>query len=631
MNPPSLPPRRRNVVIRVLAGLWTSINFTRNLLLNLFFFGSLLLILLLMLTVLFSGGSKPIEERTTLVIAPQGKLVEQYSSDALNRVVAEAMHDDSVREVQLRDLLRAIEAAGNDPQIERVVLELDRFQPSGMASLRELATALQKLRATGKEVLAFSESMSQWQYLLAVQADEVWLDPMGAVLLEGLSRYRLYYRTALQDKLGVDVHLFKVGEYKSAAEPFVLDAASPEALQADLHWMRDVWQRYVEDVAMARKLDVRQLTTHIETLPEGIAAVDGDMAQLALKQGLVDGLKTRDGFYELLAQRGVADNSPKRTRPFRHITLDEWLKHLDAQQSPFDSRSQVAVIVAEGEIAGGELPPGKVGGASTSALLRQARTDDSIKAVVLRVSSPGGEVFASEQIRREVEAIRQAGKPVVVSMGDVAASGGYWISMNADRIYADASTITGSIGIFGLIPNITRSLDKLGIHADGIGTTPFAGAFDLTRPLNPDVAQVIQSVIDKGYNDFIERVALARGHSVSDIDHVARGRVWSGAQALKHALVDEIGGLNDAIAEAARRAQLEEGNWRLHYIEKEGSPLERFLSKMAGGSEANARLLARSFPPLQPHLDELHVLSQAARKAQHGQPVQIMAHCFCNL
>jgi len=638
MNPPPLP-RQRNPVIRVLAGLWATINFTRNLLLNLFFFGFLFTLLLVILAAIAGGGSslKPLQERTTLLIAPQGRLVEQYSSDALSRALGEAMDDDSAREIQLRDLLRALEAAANENKIERVVLELDRLQPSGLASLREIAKAIQAVRAAGKPVIAFSENMGQWQYLLAAQADEVWLDPMGAVLLEGLSRYRLYFRTALQDKLGVDVHLFKVGEYKSAAEPYVLDAASPEALQADLYWMSDLWQRYLTDIAQARQLNAQQLAHSIDTLPEAVAATHGDLAQLALQQGLIDELKTRNEAYQLLAQRGIAEDINKNnTRGFRHIGLDDWLKHLDAQASPFDSRSQIAVVVAEGEIAGGDQPLGKVGGQSTSALLSRARTDNAVKAVVLRVNSPGGEVFASEQIRREVQAIQQAGKPVVVSMGDMAASGGYWISMNADRIYADASTITGSIGIFGLMPNLARSLDKMGVHADGVGTTRFAGAFDLTRPLDPHVGQVIQSVIDKGYNDFINRVAQARGRSVSATDQVARGRVWSGAQAMEHHLVDEMGGLSEALNEAARLAQLEQGSWQVRYIEKDGSTLERFMSRFAS-SRSGIWLLADShwirsqhLSSLNPALNELHFVENALKRPQ-GTPVKALAYCFCGL
>ncbi len=627
-------PQRRNPIAAFFVGLWDVMNFTRRLILNLLFFGLLFFVLLVMVVAATRGsGVKPLQDRTTLVIAPEGRLVEQYSADPVSRAVGRAMGDTGADEIQLRDLLRALEAAQKDKKIERVLLQLDRLQPSGFASMREVAAALQTLRGSGKQVVAFSESMSQWQYLLAAQADEVYLDPMGSVLLEGLGRYRQYFRTGLQEKLGVDVNLFKVGEYKSAAEPYVLDAASPDAKEADLYWMNDVWQRYLADIAAARKLDPAELAAGIETMPEGIAAAGGDLARFALQQKLVDGLKTREEVQKLLAERGVADSDADEG--FRNINLDAYLTQVDSRKSPLDKRPQVAVVVAEGEIAGGDLPAGRIGGVSTSALLRHAREDDDVKAVVLRVDSPGGEVFASEQIRREVVALKQAGKPVVVSMGDLAASGGYWISMDADRIYADESTVTGSIGIFAIVPNLSRALDRIGVHTDGVGTTRFAGAFDMTRPLDPAVGQVIQSVIDKGYADFTGKVAKARDRSVESVDEVARGRVWSGAQARDRGLVDEFGGLQDAVADAAERARLgEPGKYRVRYIEKAASPFAQFMAGFAGsriGSWALAdsgvarMMLARTLPEMD---TQLRFVEQAV-KDRNGAPVRSLAYCFC--
>jgi len=612
-------------------------NFTRRLILNLLFFGLLLLMLVVFLVVLGKGASsaKVMQDRTTLVIAPEGRLVEQFSSDPVSRALAKALGDTKGEEIQLRDLVRAIEAAKDDKKIERVVLQLDKLQPSGFASMREVTAALQELRAAKKQVVAFSENMGQSQYLLAAQADEIYLDPMGGLLLEGLGRYRQYFRTGLQEKLGVDVHLFKVGEYKSAAEPYVLDAASPQAKEADLFWMNDVWQRYLGDIAKARKLDVAQLAAGIDTLPEGIAAAEGDLARFALQQKLVDGLKTREEVDALLTERGTADSDADGG--YRQIGLNDYLTQIDARRSPVDSRPQVAVVVAEGEIAGGDLPAGRIGGVSTSALLREARDDDDVKAVVLRVDSPGGEVFASEQIRREVEALKAAGKPVVVSMGDMAASGGYWISMNADRIYADESTITGSIGIFGMIPNFSRSLDKIGVHTDGVGTTRFAGAFDVTRPMDPAVGQVIQSVINKGYADFTGKVAAARNKPVEAVDDVARGRVWSGAQAKERGLVDAFGGLKAAVADAAGRAKLGESDkYRVRYIEKAATPFAQFMTGFAG-SRAGAWMLADSgiarmmLAKQMPELDTQLRFVEDAVKDRNGAPVKSLAYCFCGL
>ena len=635
MNPPPVP--RRNPVASFFIGIWDVMNFTRRLILNLLFFGLLFLILIGLMVAVGKGASSTtlLQEGTTLVIAPEGRLVEQYSTDPLSRALGKALGETNAEELQLRDLIRAIEAAKDDKKINRVVLQLDKLQPSGFASMREVTAALQDLRAANKQVVAFSENMGQSQYLLAAQADEVYLDPMGGLLLEGLGRYRQYFRSGLQDKLGVDVHLFKVGEFKSAAEPYVLDAASPQAKEADLFWMNDVWQRYLGDIAKARKLDAAQLAAGIDTLPEGVAAAEGDLARFALQQKLVDGLKTREEVDALLTERGVADGDADGG--YRQIGLGDYLTQLDARRSPLDSRPQVAVVVAEGEIGGGDLPAGRIGGVSTSALLREARDDDDVKAVVLRVDSPGGEVFASEQIRREVEALKAAGKPVVVSMGDMAASGGYWISMNADRIYADESTITGSIGIFGMIPNFARSLDKIGVHTDGVGTTRFAGAFDVTRPMDPAVGQVIQSVINKGYADFTGKVAAARNKPVEAVDEVARGRVWSGAQAKERGLVDAFGGLKAAVEHAATLAKLGESDkFRVRYIEKAATPFAQFMTGFAG-SRAGAWMLADSgiarllIAKQMPELDTQLRFVEDAVKDRNGAPVKSLAYCFCGL
>ncbi len=624
-------PRGRGPITRFFIGLWDAMNFTRRLVFNLLFFGLLLVVLIAL-----GSGNKvtPMPDRTTLVIAPEGKLVEQYSTDPASRAFARMVGDQSGGEVQLRDLLRALDAAKDDKRIERVLLRTDRMAFSGYASTREVAAAIARLRASGKQVVAFGENFDQSQYQLAAEASEVYLDPMGGIMLEGLGRYRQYYREGLQDKLGVDVHLFRVGEYKSAAEPYILDAASPEAKEADLFWMNDVWQRYLADIGKARKIAPQQLAADIDDLPQGIEAAQGDLGAYAKSHHLVDGLKTQEQVEDLLAERGVADADADGG--FRNIGLDDYLRRVDETLSAVDERPQVAVVVAEGEISGGQQPPGRIGGESTAELLRAARDDDKVKAVVLRVDSPGGEVFASEQIRREVVGLKDAGKPVVVSMGDLAASGGYWISMDADRIYADPSTITGSIGIFGMIPTIPRTLEKIGVHTDGVGTTRFAGAFDVTRPLDPAVGQVIQSVIDKGYRDFTGRVAQARHKPVADIDAVGRGRVWTGAQGKERGLVDAFGGLEDAIADAAQRAKLGKPDaYRVNYVEKQATPFDQLFGRFMQGRAA-AMLFAHSdaaralFADLLPARakDELRFVQDAMTPGP-GLPVKALAYCFC--
>ena len=619
-------PRRRGPIARFFTGLWDAMNFTRRLVFNLLFFG-LLIVLLAMMS---AGESvRPLLDRTTLVIAPEGRVVEQYSTDPATRAFAAAVGDEGAGEIQLRDLLRAIDAAKDDKRIERIVLLTDGFNSAGFAALRDFAAALREFRAAGKQVVAFGSGMDQKQNLLAAQADEVYLDPLGGVVLEGLSRYRQYFREGLQDKLGVDVHLFKVGEYKSAAEPYVLDAASPESREADLFWMNDLWQRYLADVAQARKLPVLQLTTMVNDLPARVQAANGDLAQLALDAGLVDGLKTREEFEAMVGKQGAWDED---AHSFRQVGLYPYLlQRRTGRGGLLDRRGEVAVVVAQGEITDGDQPPGTVGGESTSALIRQAREDDHVKALVLRVDSPGGGVMPSELIRREVALTRAAGKPVVVSMGNVAASGGYWISMNADRILADPSTITGSIGIFGLWMSAPRALDKIGVHSDGVGTTPLAGAFDPTRPLDPNVGTVIQAVIEHGYSQFIGKVARARDSEPAKVDAIARGRVWSGAQAKERGLVDELGGLREAQAEAARLAKLGK-DYDVQYIEKPLSAIEQIFLDMSRSARLSG--LVRTFGPTPALLGEdatERVRNELAwlRAPQGGNPIRAVAHCLC--
>ena len=610
------------VIRRLFRGLWDALNFTRRLVFNLLF----LLVLLVFLVALFGGGAT-LRERSALVLAPRGELVEQYSADPASRAFSR-MFGEEQPETQLRDVLRAIEAAAKDSRIERLVIRPDALADSGFAGLREVGKAIDKFKESGKEVVAYADYMEQKQYYLAAHADEIYLHPAGALLLEGLARYRAYYREGLQDKLGVDVHLFRVGEYKSAAEPYILDAPSPESREADLYWLNDLWQRYLADVGALRKIDPAALQADIDNFAERIKLANGDLAELALQQKLVDRLATQDEFRAEMVARGVAD---EEEHTFRQVSLDDYLGFIDREKLPLDARPKVAVVVAQGEIVDGEQPPGTVGGLSTAELVRDAREDDAVKALVLRVDSPGGGVFPSEQIRREVELTRESGKPVVVSMGDVAASGGYWISMNADEIWADESTITGSIGIFGLFMTIPDTLAKIGVHVDGVATTRIAGAFDPTRPLDPQVGQVIQSVIDDGYREFVGKVAAARESTPEAIDEVARGRVWSGAQARERGLVDQLGGLRDAIAAAAAKANLDADGYGVKYVEKELSPFEKFVVDATGN--ATVRALAAQFGGVQALLPAQvsRDLSSTLRLLQDKRPVRAVAFCFCEL
>ncbi|HEX5959704.1 MAG TPA: signal peptide peptidase SppA [Rhodanobacteraceae bacterium] len=594
------------------------INIARLVIINVVFFGLLFLILGLA----FRGAPK-IGPDTVLLLKPQGSLVEQFSVDAFARAAARAA-GRPVGQVRVRDLVGAIDHAAHDPRITRILIDPSDLQFGGMGALQEVAAALDRFRAAGKPVIAWGTNLGQMQYLLAAHANRLLLDPAGSISLTGLSDYRSYYKTLL-DKLGVSAHLFRVGQFKSAAEPFILDAPSQAALEADKYWMGGLWNTWLDEAGKLRHIDPATLGAQIDNLPAEIPAANGDVAQLALKLHWVDGLATREEVVRMMQKHGVATD---HGTGFRAVDLAQYLPQT---RDLGIGRPQVAVVVAEGDIVAGRQPAGKIGGESTAALIRKARADDNVHAIVLRVDSPGGEAFAAEQIRREVVLAEQAGKPVIVSMGDVAASGGYWISMNADRIFAEPDTITGSIGIFGLYFTAADGLAKLGINTAGQGTTPLAGAFDVRRPLDPALGEMIQSSVDAGYRQFVGKVAKARGKSYADIDAIAQGRVWTGAQALQRGLVDQLGGLQDAIAYAAKAARLGDA-YAVRYVQPPASALQRFF--LGVGDSATAHVLAslgaslpKSWWLAAPELlPELAWLEHAAP----GKPVTY-AYCFCRL
>ncbi|HEX5353008.1 MAG TPA: signal peptide peptidase SppA [Rhodanobacteraceae bacterium] len=598
--------------------LGRGINITRLVIINVVFFGVLLLVLGLMFR-----GAPDVGPDTVLLLKPEGQLVEQFSIDPLARAAARAS-GQPVGQVRVRDLVAAIDHAAHDSRITRIVLDPSDMQFGGMGALEEVGAALDRFRAAGKPVIAWGTQLNQMQYLLAAHANEVLLDPAGSISITGLSDYRSYYK-GLLDKLGITAHLFRVGEFKSAAEPFILDQPSPASLEADKYWMGGLWNTWLDEVGKLRHIDPASLGQQIDNLPAEIPAANGDVAQLALKLHWVDGLATREDVVRMMQKHGVATASGTG---FRAVDLDHYLPQTVGLGI---GKPQVAVIVAEGDIAAGKQPSGTIGGESTAALIRAARADRNVHAIVLRVDSPGGEAFAAEQIRREVVLAEKAGKPVIVSMGDLAASGGYWISMNANRIFAEPDTITGSIGIFGLYFTASDGLAKLGINTAGQGTTPLAGAMDPRRPLDPALGAMIQSTIDRGYRQFVGNVADARGKSYNDIDAIAQGRVWTGEQALQRGLVDQLGGLSDAIAYAARDAKLG-SDYAVRYIQPPTSALQRFL--LGVGNSASVRALTAlglrlpnswllAAPKLLPDLAWL-------RHAVAGKPVEY-AYCFCRL
>ena len=531
------------------SGLWRGLDALRK---------ALHLILLLVIFGVLIGilrGSVPrIPAKAALLIAPEGQLVEQLSGDPLERALQQT-RGETRHETLLWDLTDSIRAAANDQRIAAVALDLEKFEGAAQPTLEELAAALREFRASGKKVIAYGTEMTQERYYLAAQADEVLLDPMGFVLIEGYDRFRHYLKDVL-DKIGVEINVFRVGSFKSAVETFTRMNMSPEDREESRVYLNALWTSYQAAVTRARKLPPDALEKYVESLSKTVPAAGGDAARVALQANLVTSLKTRIEFEQRLVGLVGKDDD---TNSFKSVSADDYVRYARAQKKlKADGKARIGVIVAQGDIVDGDQPPGTIGGETVARLIRQARTDKNIKALVLRVDSPGGSVLASEQIYRELVELRSAGKPVVVSMSGYAASGGYYISAPADEIWASPATITGSIGIFAIIPTIERTLGKVGVGVDGVGTTPLSGQLRLDRPLGDEARTLLQSTVSRGYNEFLERVATGRKKSRDQVDAIAQGRVWAGTDARRIGLVDQLGSFNDATRAAARVASLKE-------------------------------------------------------------------------
>ena len=578
------------------------------------------------------AGKPRVEDGSVLVMALKGPLVDEDTAGLRERLMAQLQGQGSDK-VSLRDLRETLEHAAGDERIRQVLLKLDGFEGGGLASLREAAAAIERFKASGKPVLAWSGRYDQRQYYLAAHASEVLLHPMGTVLIEGLGRPRNYYKDAL-DRLGVRAHLIRAGTFKSAGEPFVRNAPSPEALQADALVYEALWSLYTGAVEKARQLPAGSINARIDALPGALQAVQGNTAQLALEWKWVDGLQT----FEALRQRLIdAVGKHEDGATFRQTP---WQTYLAATREAVKGE-HIAVIVAQGEIGEGQGGAGQIGGESTARRIREVAADPNVRALVLRVNSPGGSAYGSELVRDQLRLVRESGKPVVVSMGDVAASGGYWIAMAADRIVADPATVTGSIGVFALLPTAEGLMGKLGVNTGGHRTTWLAGAYDPRQPLEPRMQALVQSAVGHIYDDFLAKTAQARGLQVPAVDAVAQGRIWTGAQALGHRLVDRTGSLGDAIEEA-RRLVPQGDSLPVRYASRKTSPAEQLLQRLLpmGSAELSAAsatslrsaaawagLLPSAPPAWLQAQDELLWLQSLATA---GAPLPL-AHCLCDI
>ncbi len=602
----------RGLFLRTMTGVWGAINGLRRIVANLVF----LAVLVVVLALLFAEHSAPVHDGSALLLRPAGRLVEQATvADPLSLLKNGA----SPRQTPLRNLLDAVEAAAGDGRIRGLVIETDALEGAGLAKLQELSLAIEHFRASGKPVLAWGSRFTQAQYLLASQADEVFMAPDGFVLAHGFANYPTYFK-GLFDKLGVRINVFRVGSYKSAVEPYTREDMSPQDREASRRLLDALWSEWRDGVAARRPVSPADLDSLVDHYPARLAAVAGDAARLAVDAGLVDRLLTADQWQALLIERfGRLDDEEARPR---QTSLGVYLA--DRQGALELSHDKVAVVAVQGAIVDGEQPPGLAGGETVAKLLRQVREDDTVKALVLRVDSPGGSVFASERIRREVDLVRQAGKPVFASMSSVAASGGYWVSMGADEVWAGASTVTGSIGIFGMFPDVSGPLNEAGLRVDGVGTSPLAGGLDPRRPLSPELSSALQSTIEHGYRRFVSLVASARRLDVGAVEAVAQGQVWTGGQALERGLVDHLGGLREVVAAVAARAGLED--YRVEWVEPGLNARDRILARLIRASGLDLEVAADVPMPawLRQAMDGVGAL------ARWNDPANAYAHCLCD-
>ncbi|QSG18648.1 signal peptide peptidase SppA [Salmonella enterica subsp. enterica serovar Typhimurium] len=561
---------------RFIAGFfkwtWRVLNFVREMVLNLFFI-FLVLVGVGIWMQIGNGSNSEQTARGALLLDISGVIVDKPSTNhrlgALGRQLFGAS-SDRLQENSLFDIVNAIRQAKDDRNITGIVLDLKNFTGADQPSMRYIGKALREFRDSGKPVFAVGENYSRGQYYLASFANKIWLSPQGQVDLHGFATNGLYYKTLL-DKLKVSTHVFRVGTYKSAVEPFIRDDMSPAAREADSRWIGELWQNYLHTVSANRQISPQQLFPGAQAIIDGLTSVGGDTAKYALDHKLVDALaSSADVEKALTKQFGWS----KTENNYRAISYYDY-----SLKTPADTGGTIAVIFANGAIMDGEETPGNVGGDTTASQIRDARLDPKVKAIVLRVNSPGGSVNASEVIRAELAAARAAGKPVVVSMGGMAASGGYWISTPANYIVASPSTLTGSIGIFGVINTVENSLSSIGVHSDGVSTSPLAD-ISMTKALSPEVQQMMQLSIEYGYKRFITLVADARKRTPEQIDKIAQGHVWTGEDAKANGLVDSLGDFDDAVAKAAELAKLKQ--WHLDYYQDEPTVLDMVMDSMTG-------------------------------------------------
>lgn len=564
---------------RFIAGFfkwtWRLLNFVRELVLNLFFIFLVVVCVGIWMQVKSSNAEH--SNRGALLLDIAGVVVDKPSSSSKLGVLGRQLFgasSDRLQENSLFDIVETIRQAKEDRNITGIVMDLKNFAGADQPSMQYIGKALREFRDSGKPVYAVGDNFSQGQYYLASFANKIFLSPQGVVDLHGFATNGLYYKSLLE-KLKVSTHVFRVGTYKSAVEPFIRDDMSPAAREADNRWVGELWQNYLNTIAANRQVPAQQIFPGAQAMLEGLTKVGGDTAKYALDNKLVDQLASSAEVEKALSKQFGWSDADKN---YSAISYYDY-----ALKKPSENGDSVAVIFANGAIMDGEETPGNVGGDTTASQIRDARLDPKVKAIVLRVNSPGGSVSASEVIRAELAAAKAAGKPVVVSMGGMAASGGYWISTPANYIVANPSTLTGSIGIFGVINTFENSLDYVGVHTDGVATSPLADVA-ATKALPPEVQQMIQLSIESGYKRFLSIVSQSRNKTPEQIDQIAQGHVWTGQDAKANGLVDALGDFDDAVAKAAELAKLKQ--WHIDYYQDEPTFFDQVITSMSASVRA---------------------------------------------
>lgn len=606
---------------RIIAGffrwIWRLLNFIRNLVLNLFFI--LLVLVCVGVWMQVSNGKSEHNSRGALLLDISGVVVDKPSASgrlgALGRQLFGA-NSDRLQENSLFDIVETIRQAQADRNITGIVMDLKDFAGADQPSMQYIGKALREFRDSGKPIYAVGDNYSQGQYYLASFANKIWLSPQGVVDLHGFATNGLYYKTLLE-KLKVTTHVFRVGTYKSAVEPFIRDNMSDAAREADSRWVGELWDNYLNTIAANRQITAQQLFPGADAVIDGLRKTGGDTGKYALENKLVDELGSAPQAEKALVKQFGWDNDSKN---FRAVSLYDY-----PLKKPSDVGDTIAVVFANGAIMDGEETPGNVGGDTTASEIRDARLDPKVKAIVLRVNSPGGSVSASEVIRAELAAARAAGKPVVVSMGGMAASGGYWISTPANYIIANPSTLTGSIGIFGVINTLQDSLATIGVHTDGVATSPLAD-ISVTKALPEQVSEMMQLSIENGYQRFITLVAQSRNSTPEQIDKIAQGHVWTGTDAKANGLVDALGDFDDALAKAAELAKLKQ--WHVDYYEQEPSFFDRALDSMSGSARAMLPQALQAWLPAPLASAALTVKSETDKLAAFNDPQNRYAMCL---